>query len=226
MRPIPPAAHAAGIAPLDPSAARRDPAPPAAAGTTDPAATLEDLLSPLLASAYGTALHLARNHADAEDIVQEAAYNACRSFHQFQPGTNFRAWFFRILTNCFLCRWRRRKRGPEIVNLEDASELHLYVQTAAAGLMGSDEDPAARVLERIEAEQVAEAVGRLPLEYRVVATLYFMQDFSYPEIAEVLAVPIGTVRSRLHRGRRMLQKALWDLALERGLVAAPGPTEA
>jgi RNA polymerase sigma-70 factor (ECF subfamily) len=193
--------------------------------TSDPAATLEELLTPLLGAAYGTALHLARNTADAEDIVQEAAFNACRAFHQFQPGTNFRAWFFRILTNCFLYRCRRKKRGPDMVNLEDASELHLYVRAAGAGLMGPPEDPAAAVLERIDSEKVAAALGMLPVEYRMVATLYFMQDFSYQDIAEVLSVPVGTVRSRLHRGRRMLQKALWDLAIERGIAVATAPPE-
>lgn len=190
-------------------------------------ASFEALLTPLLPAAYGTALHMCRNASDAEDIVQEAAYNACRAFHQFQPGTNFKAWFFRILTNCFFYRYRRKKRGPELVNLEDASELHLYVQTAAAGLMGPDDDPASLVLDKIEAEHVSAAIEALPVEYRMACTLYFMQDFAYQEIAEVLEVPVGTVRSRLHRGRRMLQMALWELARERGIVgeAAPAASE-
>jgi RNA polymerase sigma-70 factor (ECF subfamily) len=180
----------------------------------------EDLLAPLLRSAYAAAFHMARNHADAEDIVQEAAYNAFRSFHQFQAGTNFRAWFFRILTNVFLLRVRRKKREPERVNLEDAEALHLFDRVSEAGLMGAANDPAGRVLDRIDAEHVAAALAMLPDEYRVVCTLSFTQNLSYAEIAELLGIPVGTVRSRLHRGRRMLQMALWEIARERGIVAS------
>jgi len=186
--------------------------------------SFEELLTPLLSSAYRTAFYLARNHADAEDIVQEAAYNACRAFHQFQPGTNFRAWFFRILTNAFLLRVRRRKREPERVDLDDAEALHLFDRVTETGWMGPSNDPAGPVLDRIDAEHVAEALAMLPDEYRMVCTLFFTQDLSYPEIAAMLEIPIGTVRSRLHRGRHMLQKALWQIARERGIVPA-GKTE-
>ncbi len=189
-----------------------------------------DLLAPLLDSAYGTALHLTRNAADAEDLVQEAALLACRGFRTFQPGTNFRAWFFRILTNCFYSTYRKKKRAGTQLELEDTPELYLYCQTAAVGLHGQTEDPAGLLMERLDADKVGAAVDALPEEYRVVATLYFLQDFSYQEIAEVLEIPVGTVRSRLHRGRRMLQKALWVIAEERGIIrdltAADQPPEA
>ena len=181
-------------------------------------ASFEELLTPLLPSAYGAAFHMARNHADAEDIVQEAAYNAYRAFHQFQPGTNFRAWFFRILTNVFLLKVRRRKREPERVNFDDAEALHLFDRVTDAGLMGPSNDPAGPVLDRIDSEHVSAALAMLPDEYRVVCTLSFTQDLSYSEIAAMLDIPVGTVRSRLHRGRRMLQKALWEIARERGIV--------
>lgn len=188
------------------------------------------LLPPLLDSAYGTALHLTRNATDADDLVQEAALLACRGFRTFQPGTNFKAWFFRILTNCFYSTYRKRKRAGTQLELEDTPELYLYCQTAAIGLHGQTEDPAGLLMERLDAEQIGAAVDALPEEYRVVATLYFLQDFSYQEIAEVLDVPVGTVRSRLHRGRRMLQKALWVIAEERGIIrdltAADQPPEA
>jgi len=190
---------------------------------TTPAQTsssFEALLEPLLDSAYGAAYHMARNHADAQDIVQEAAYNACRAFHQFQPGTNFKAWFFRILTNCFLYRYRRKKRGPEIVDLEDASELYMFVAAAGSGQLGPDDDPAGQVLSKISTEHVNAAIEALPVEFRVVASLYFMQEFAYQEIAEILDCPVGTVRSRLHRARRMLQKTLWQLAQDHGVRTA------
>ncbi|MBL8978392.1 MAG: sigma-70 family RNA polymerase sigma factor [Gemmatimonadetes bacterium] len=194
------------------------------------AAEIGALLPPLLDSAYGTALHLTRNATDAEDLVQEAALLACRGFGTFQPGTNFKAWFFRILTNCFYSTYRKKKRGGTQLELDDTPELYLYCQTAAIGLHGQTEDPARLLMERLDAEQIGAAVDALPEEYRVVATLYFLQDFSYQEIAEVLDVPVGTVRSRLHRGRRMLQKALWVIAEERGIIrdltAADPPPEA
>ncbi len=180
----------------------------------------EELLVPLLRSAYGVAVHLTRNSADAEDLVQDAALLACRGFDSFEQGTNFKAWFFRILTNCFYSKYRKRKREGTAVDLEDTPELYLYCQTAAAGLHNQAEDPAALLLNRLDSEAVAAAIDTLPEEYRVVATLYFMQDFSYQEVADVLEVPLGTVRSRLHRGRRMLQKALWRLAQERGVISA------
>ncbi len=186
--------------------------------TSPPAVELEVLLLPLLNSAYGTAMHLTRNRADAEDLVQEASLLACRGFGTFEQGTNFKAWFFRILTNCFYSKYRKRKREGTQLELEDSPELYLYCQTAAAGLHARTEDPAAAVMARMDSEQVGSAIDALPEEYRVVATLYFLQDFSYQEIAEVLDVPVGTVRSRLHRGRRMLQKALWTVAQERGII--------
>lgn len=188
-----------------------------------PAVELETLLLPLLNSAYGTAMHLTRNRADAEDLVQEASLLACRGFGTFEQGTNFKAWFFRILTNCFYSKYRKRKREGTQLELEDSPELYLYCQTAAAGLHARTEDPATAVMSRLDSEQVGSAIDALPEEYRVVATLYFLQDFSYQEIAEVLAVPVGTVRSRLHRGRRMLQKALWTVAQERGIIGELTP---
>ena len=188
---------------------------------TDPA-TLESLIDPILGLAFGVALRLSRNRTDAEDLVQEAAFQACRGFHTFQAGTNFKAWFFRILTNCFYYRHRRSKREPELVDVEDAPELYMIHRAAENGLMGDAEDPAARVLEKIGEEHVAEAISSLPAEFRVVCALYFMEDLRYQEIAEILECPVGTVRSRLHRGRRMLQKLLWHVAHERGVAIPEG----
>jgi RNA polymerase sigma-70 factor (ECF subfamily) len=192
------------------------------AGGAAPAAAFEALLAPLLGSAFGVALHLTRNRADAEDLVQEAALNAFRGFATFEPGTNFKAWFFRILTNCFASRYRKTRRERDDLALDDAPELYLYSKTAEAGMHGRDANPAQALLDKLDTEAVTAAIEALPEEYRVVSTLYFMQDFSYEEIAQVLGCPIGTVRSRLHRGRRMLQKALWHVARERGVVGDTG----
>ena len=188
-------------------------------GTAPPASeSLESLLLPLLRSAYNTAFRLTRNGADAEDLVQEAALLACRGFSSFAPGTNFKAWFFRILTNAFFSKYRRRQREGVTVDLDAASELCLYSQTAGIGLHARVDDPGAALMDRLDGEHIAEALDRLPDEYRVVATLYFIDDMAYQDIASALDIPIGTVRSRLHRSRRMLQQALWTIARDRGIV--------
>lgn len=178
----------------------------------------ERLLGEVLERAYGTAYHLTRSTHDAEDLVQEAALSAFRHFDQFEPGTNFKAWFMRILTNAFFANYRKRKRRPQTTSLEDAQPLHLLFASQAAGLLEHHKDPAARIVEKLGEERVSEAIAALPEEFRVVCTLYFMNDAPYQEIAEMLDCPVGTVRSRLHRGRRMLQKSLWNLAQECGIV--------
>ena len=181
--------------------------------------SFEALLEPILELAYGVAYRLTRSSADAEDLVQEAALRAFKAFDQYQQGTNFKAWYLRILTNCFFATYRKKRRAPQLVELDDAAPLYLNFQTAGAGLQGPPDDPAALVIGRMGEEQVTEAIAALPEEFRVVCTLYFVQDAPYQEIAEILECPVGTVRSRLHRGRRMLQKALWAVAQEHGIVA-------
>jgi len=176
------------------------------------------LLVEVLPTAYGYALRLTRNRADAEDLVQDAALRAFRAMTTFEPGTNFKAWIFRILTRCFWANHRRRQRRPNTVDFDDTPDLYLYARSAEHGLQWEGEDPARALIDRLGTERVSEAIGQLPEEYGVVCTLYFMEDFAYHEIADVLEVPVGTVRSRLHRGRKMLQKALWCLAEESGIV--------
>jgi RNA polymerase sigma-70 factor, ECF subfamily len=196
-----------------------NPSPAGGAGAPAPA-SFESLLEPLLDSAFGTALRFTRNRADAEDLVQDAALLAFRGFGSFEPGSSFRAWFFRIMTNAFFSKYRKRKRQGTEIDLEDAPDLHLYCQTAALGLHGRSEDPASLLMSRLATEHVEEAIAALPEEYRVAAALYFVEDFSYQEIADMVGVPVGTIRSRIHRGRRLLQKALWAIAEEQGIVAA------
>jgi len=181
-------------------------------------ARFETLLEPILPLAYGVAYRLARNQSDAEDLVQEAALLAYRAYHTYEQGTNFKAWYLRILTNAFFAKYRKKKREPAMVDIDDAPPLHLLFQMHAAGVADRTDDPAAALLARMDAEQISEAIGALPDEYRAVSALYFLDDMAYQEIAAILEIPIGTVRSRLHRGRRMLQKALWHIAQERGIV--------
>ena len=181
-------------------------------------ADFEALLQPILERAYGMAYSLTHSRTDAEDLVQEAALLAFRAFEQFTPGTNFKAWFYRILTNCFYSTHRKQKRQGEAVDLDAVPSLYLYARTAEAGLHEHTADPAAALLGRLDAEAIVAALEMLPDEYRVACSLYFVQDFAYEEIAQTLGIPLGTVRSRIHRGRKMLQKMLWKVAEELGIV--------
>lgn len=183
------------------------------------AETFESLLSPILGSAYGMALKLTRNQADAEDLIQEAALRAFRGFHTFELGTNFKAWFFRILTNAYYGKKRKEKRRPSPVDIDAVPESYIRQRSAELGLTEKEVDPGSRIVSEMDVNQVSEAIDALPEEYRVVAILYFLEDLAYQEIADVLDVPVGTVRSRLHRGRKILQKMLWDIAEESGIIA-------
>ncbi|HXF74115.1 MAG TPA: sigma-70 family RNA polymerase sigma factor [Actinomycetota bacterium] len=169
---------------------------------------------PLLPNLYSAALRLTRNPADAEDLVQETYLRAYRGFGSFRPGTNLRAWMYRILTNTFINAYRKRQREPQTVPDEGIDEWYLYDRLASAGSSAESE-----VLERIPDEDVRAALDALPEGFRMAVLLADVEGFSYREIAEILGIPIGTVMSRLHRGRRALEKALWEKARERGLVA-------
>ena len=182
-----------------------------------PVTSLDALLTPILGMAYGYALRLLRNRSDAEDVLQEAALAAVKGFGTFRQGTNFKAWFFQILTNCFYARHRRSTREGQPADLDDVPELYLYQRTAELGLHGGA-DAAREVLSRLDGDEIATALESLPDEYRVVSSLYFMEDFKYDQIAAILSVPVGTVRSRLHRGRKLLQRRLWPIAVEHGIV--------
>ena len=184
-----------------------------------PSPEFERLLAGVIDRAYGTAYHLTRSSHDAEDLVQEAALAAFRNFHQFQAGTNFWAWFMRILTNAFFGSLRKKKRRPQTTTIEDVDPLYMMDAAERAGWSTQYADPAGEIISRMGEERVSAAIGALPGEFRVVCTLYFMNDAPYQEIADMLEVPVGTVRSRLHRGRRLLQKALWESAVEAGIVS-------
>lgn len=193
-------------------------APTAQTTTTLSADEFQAMLVDVLPSLYRYALRLTRNRADAEDLVQDTALRAFRAMAQFEPGTNFTAWMFKILTRGFWAGNRQRQRRPNTVDFDDTPDLYLYARSAEHGLQWQGEDPARALIDRLGAERVAEAIMQLPQEYGVVCTLCFIEDFAYHEIAEVLDVPVGTVRSRLHRGRKMLQKALWYVAQEAGIL--------
>jgi RNA polymerase sigma-70 factor, ECF subfamily len=179
----------------------------------------EMLLAPVLSQAYGYALSLTRNRADAEDLVQDATFQAWKGFRTFQPGAPFKPWFFRILTNCHRMTWRARARRLVTVSMGDAPDLFLYNTFKVAELPVAGDDPAGRLMSNLSREAVQAAVRKLPEEYQVVAALYFIEDLSYEAIAAVLDVPPGTVRSRLHRARKLLQQRLWHVAEDEGIVS-------
>ncbi|HVM09744.1 MAG TPA: sigma-70 family RNA polymerase sigma factor [Acidimicrobiales bacterium] len=161
-------------------------------------------------SLYTAAVRMTRNAADAEDLVQETYLKAYRSWHSFKQGTNLKAWLYRILTNTFINSYRSKKRRPEESELDEVEDLYLYrrlggLEAAQSGRSAEDE-----VMDLFTDEDVKAAMEALPESFRLAVLLADVEGFSYKEIAEILDVPIGTVMSRLHRGRKALQKALFE----------------
>jgi RNA polymerase sigma-70 factor (ECF subfamily) len=169
---------------------------------------------------YSGALRMTRNRADAEDLVQETFLKGYRSYASFTDGTNLRAWLFRIMTNTYINSYRAKQRRPDETDLGDYEDLYLYknvgtLQDAAVGRSAEES-----LMEMLPDDEVKQALEDLPDNFRLPVILADVEGFSYKEIAEMLDIPIGTVMSRLHRGRKAMQKALHDFALARGLVAA------
>ena len=169
---------------------------------------------------YTAALRMTRNAADAEDLVQETYLRAFRAFGSFEEGTNLRAWLYRILTNTFINSYRSKKRRPEVSDVEDIEDLYLYKRLGASTSSESGRSAEEELFEHITDSQVKEAIEALPEQFRMAVLLADVEGFSYKEIADMLEVPIGTVMSRIHRGRRALQKALLEFGRERGLVSS------
>lgn len=177
---------------------------------------------PLLPNLYGAALRMTRNPQDAEDLVQETYLRAYRGFSGFREGTNLRAWVYRILTNTFINTYRRKAAQPEVTDLDGVDEFSLYRRMANDRAASSSPDPESELLSGVVDTEVTEALEALPEKFRTTVLLD-VEGFSYKEIAEMLGIPIGTVMSRLHRGRKFLQKRLYDLARERGIAAVRTP---
>ena len=181
-------------------------------------AEFADLAMPLMSSLYSAALRMTRNPSDAEDLVQETYLRAYRGFPGFKEGTNLKAWLYRILTNTFINTYRAKKRRPEQEQLDDVEDFYLYRRLGGLEAVDAQRGPESEVLDAIPEDSVKRALEDLPEQFRIAVLLADVEGFSYKEIAEITDVPIGTVMSRLHRGRKQLQKRLWDLAEERGLV--------
>ena len=174
---------------------------------------------------FSTALRMTRNRSDAEDLVQETYIKGWRSFHTFEKGTNLRAWLFRIMTNTYINKFNAQKRKGTEVELDDIEELFLYKRLGSidqSQLSSSAED---QMLNLFTDDEVKNALESLPEDFRVPVLLSDVDGFAYKEIAEMLEIPIGTVMSRLHRGRKAMQKMLYEYARERGLIVEPATIE-
>jgi RNA polymerase sigma-70 factor (ECF subfamily) len=184
-------------------------------------ARFAELATPYMDALYSAALRMTRNPADAEDLVQEAFLRAYRGFGGFEEGTNLKAWLYKILTNTFINTYRAKKRRPEQTEFDDVEEFSLYSRLGGLEAAEAGRTPESEVLDAMPDEAVKEALESLPEQFRMAVLLADVEGFSYKEIADITDVPIGTVMSRLHRGRKQLQRRLWEYARERGLLPEP-----
>ncbi len=170
---------------------------------------------PHMDALYRTALRLTKNPTDAEDLVQEAFVKAYRFWDKFELGSNCRAWLFKIMTNIFINQYRSKSRSPMTANIDDIDDNFLYGQLAT---VDGAVDPEGALFAKIFDDDVKKAIENLPDDFRLVVVLSFLEGFSYQEIAEIADLQLGTVKSRLHRGRKLLQKQLWDYAIRNGYI--------
>jgi RNA polymerase sigma-70 factor (ECF subfamily) len=171
-----------------------------------------------MAGLYSAALRMTRNPSDAEDLVQETYLKAYRSFGSFEDGTNLRAWLYRILTNTYINAYRSKQRRPDEQELDDIEDLYLYRRIGALESAAASRSAEDQLMDLFTDGEVKDAIEALPETFRIAVYLADVEGFSYKEIADMLDIPIGTVMSRLHRGRKAMQKALYEYASDRGLL--------
>jgi RNA polymerase sigma-70 factor (ECF subfamily) len=184
-------------------------------------ARFADLALEYMPALYSAALRMTRNPADAEDLVQETYLRAYRGFGGFTEGTNLRAWLYRILTNTYINTYRARQRRPEERELDDVEDLYIYRRLGALEEAIASRSAEEELMDVFTDDEVRAAMDALPEAFRLAVYLADVEGFSYKEIADILDIPIGTVMSRLHRGRKAMQKQLYEYAVERGLLDGP-----
>ncbi|MEO6124318.1 MAG: sigma-70 family RNA polymerase sigma factor [Ilumatobacteraceae bacterium] len=169
---------------------------------------------------YSAAMRLTRNSADAEDLVQDTYLRAWRSFNTFQEGTNLRAWLYRILTNSFINKYRAKQRRPDEAGMDNIEDLYLYKRMSTLDSALGNRSAEDTMFELFTDDEVKQALEDLPENFRLPVLLADVEGFAYKEIAEMLEIPVGTVMSRLHRGRKQMHKLLYEFASERGLISS------
>ncbi|MCI0330328.1 MAG: sigma-70 family RNA polymerase sigma factor [candidate division Zixibacteria bacterium] len=177
----------------------------------------EQLAMPHADALLRTAARMTRNSSDAEDLVQETYLKAYRFFDRFERGTNIRAWLFKIMTNLFINSYRDKAKRPEETSFDDIEEFSLYSKLAGEAQKNGT-NPEKELFDKLYGDEVQRALDRLPEEFKMVVLLNFVEGFSYQEVAEILGIELGTVKSRLHRGRKLLQKMLWEFAKKSGFA--------
>lgn len=185
----------------------------------------EEEALPLLDQLYGGALRMTRNPSDAEDLVQETFLKAYKAFGSFREGTNLKAWLYRIMTNTYINSYRKKQRQPHQSSAEDVSDHQLYTTSShdSTGLESAE----VKALKNMPDGKIADAMNELSEDYRMVVYYADVEGLAYKEIAEIMGTPLGTVMSRLHRGRKQLRQALKDVAHEQGIgLDHPDMTEA
>lgn len=186
----------------------------------DQRALFEEQAIPFLDQLYGAALRMTRNPADAQDLVQETFVKAFAAFGQFEQGTNLKAWLYRILTNTFINTYRKKQRDPYKGTISDLEDWQLGEAESATAM--SSRSAEAEAIDHLPDSAVKDALQSIPEDFRMAVYFADVEGFSYQEIADIMKTPVGTVMSRLHRGRRLLRGLLTDYAAERGLGAASG----
>ncbi|AQQ14569.1 ECF RNA polymerase sigma factor SigH [Corynebacterium glaucum] len=178
---------------------------------------------PLLDQLYGGALRMTRNPQDAEDLVQETYLKAYNAFDSFKPGTNLKAWLYRIMTNTYINSYRKKQRRPLVTSAEDVTDSQLYTSSShdSTGLESAEVE----ALKLMPNSRISEALNALNEDYRMVVYYADVEGLAYKEIAEVMDIPLGTVMSRLHRGRKQLREMLKDVANEQGIGLDREPEE-
>ena len=182
-------------------------------GLTEKRKSFEREAMPHTDALYRTALRMTKNDNDAEDLVQETMVKAYRFWDKFEQGSNCRAWLFKIMTNIFINDYRSKSRAPQSVDVDDIDDNYLYSQLVT---QNDDDNPERQLFAKIFDEDVRKAIEELPDDFRLVVVLSFLEGFAYQEIAEIAELQLGTVKSRLHRGRKLLQKKLMDYAIKNG----------
>ncbi len=167
---------------------------------------------------YRMALRMTKNRADAEDLVQETFLKAYRFWDSFEKGSNCRAWLFKILTNLFITSYHKKAKEKQQFAYDDVESYYLYNQMEAGNDKQLLSDPEHMLFNQLLDDDVRKAIEELPEDFRMVVVLSFVEGFSYQEIADIVGIQLGTVKSRLHRGRKLLQKSLWQYAVRRGIV--------